>query len=98
VLVHIDPEDDMDPATFATRLPGRDALLAELQPLFAGLPAPEKVVLHYLNGQIEIEIFLKHDFFENGEALERAEAALADRIKAHANVRRISLNCLVAPD
>jgi cation diffusion facilitator family transporter len=98
VLVHIDPEDDMDPAMFATRLPGRDALLAELQPLFAGLPAPEKVVLHYLNGQIEIEIFLKHDFFENGAALERAEAALADRIKTHANVRRVSLNCLVAPN
>jgi cation diffusion facilitator family transporter len=97
VLVHIDPEDDMDPAMFATRLPAREALLAELQPLFVGLPEPEKVVLHYLNGQIEIEIFLKHDFFENGEALERAEAALVERLKAHANVRRVSLNCLVAP-
>jgi len=98
VLVHIDPEDDMDPDMFAIRLPARDALLAELQPLFAGLPAPEKVVLHYLRGKIEIEIFLKHDFFENGEALVRAEAALAERLKAHANVRRISLNCLVAPN
>lgn len=98
VLVHIDPEDDMDPDMFATRLPAREALLAELQPLFAGLPAPERVVLHYLNGQIEIEIFLKHGFFENGEALERAEAALVERLKAHANVRRVSLNCLVAPN
>jgi hypothetical protein len=98
VLVHIDPEDDMDPDLFATRLPARDALLAELQPLFAGLPEPENVVLHYLNGQIEIEIFLKHGFFENGEALERAEATLVERLKAHANVRRVSLNCLVAPN
>lgn len=98
VLVHIDPEDDMDPDIFATRLPARDALLAELQPLFAGLPRPEKVVLHYLNGQIEIEVFLNHDFFENGEALKQAEAVLADRVKAHANVRRVSLNCFVAPN
>lgn len=97
VLVHIDPEDDMDPDTFATRLPARDALLAELQPLFAGLPKPEKVVLHYLNGQVEIEIFLNHDFFENGEAMKQAEAALGERLKAHANVSRISLNCLIAP-
>jgi len=98
VLVHVDPEDDMDPELFSTRLPAREALLAELQPLFAGLPKPEKVILHYLNGQIEIEIFLNHDFFDNGEALKQAEADLADRLKAHANVRRVSLNCLVAPN
>jgi len=98
VLVHIDPEDDMDPEMFSTRLPAREALLAELQPLFAGLPKPEKVILHYLNGQIEIEIFLNHDFFDNGEALKQAEADMADRLKAHANVRRVSLNCLVAPN
>ena len=97
VLVHIDPEDDMDPAVFSARLPGREALLAELNPLLAGLPKPEKVVLHYLNGQIELEVFLNHAFFENGEALKRAEEALVERLKAHVAVRCISLNCLVAP-
>ncbi len=97
VLVHIDPEDDMDPDIFSARLPGRDALLAELKPLLAGLPKPEKVVLHYLNGQVELEVFLSHTFFENGEALKRAEESLAEQLKAHAAVRRISLNCLIAP-
>uniref|UniRef100_Q479I8 Cation efflux protein n=1 Tax=Dechloromonas aromatica (strain RCB) TaxID=159087 RepID=Q479I8_DECAR len=97
VLVHIDPEDDMDPAVFSARLPGREALLAELKPLLAGLPKPEKVVLHYLNGQVELEVFLNHVFFENGEALKRAEEALVEQLKAHAAVRCISLNCLVAP-
>jgi len=97
VLVHIDPEDDMDPAVFSARLPGREVLLAELKPLLAGLPKPEKVVLHYLNGQIELEVFLNHVFFENGEALKRAEEALVEQLKAHAAVRCISLNCLVAP-
>lgn len=97
VLVHIDPEDDMDPDIFSARLPGRDALLAELKPLLAGLPEPEKVVLHYLNGQVELEVFLSHTFFENGEALKRAEESLAEQLKAHAAVRRISLNCLIAP-
>jgi cation diffusion facilitator family transporter len=97
VLVHIDPEDDMDPDVFAARLPGRDALLVELKPLLAGLPKPEKVVLHYLNGQVELEVFLSHAFFENGEALRRAEETLAEKLKAHANVRCVSLNCLIAP-
>lgn len=97
VLVHIDPEDDMDPAVFSARLPGREALLAELNPLLAGLPKPEKVVLHYLNGQVELEVFLNHAFFENGESLKRAEETLGEQLKAHAAVRCVSLNCLVAP-
>ena len=97
VLVHIDPEDDMDPDTFASRLPSRDVLLAELKPLLADLPQPEKIVLHYLNGKVEAEVFLGHAFFENGEALKRAESAIAERLKAHAVVRSVSLICMVAP-
>src|SRR5574343_783415 len=97
VLVHIDPEDDMDPDIFATRLPARDVLLDELKPLLVGLPPPEKIVLHYLNGKVEVEVFLNHALFENGETLKRAESAIAERLKAHATVRCISLNCLMAP-
>jgi len=97
VLVHIDPEDDMDPDTYATRLPPRDKLLDELQPLLAGLPEPQKVVLHYLKGQVEAEVFFSHAFFANGAALREAEDALAARLKPHPTIRRVSLNCLVAP-
>ena len=97
VLVHIDPEDDMDPDTYATRLPARDALLNELQPLLADLPEPEKIVLHYLKGRVEVELFFGHVLFENGEALRRAENVLANRLESHPVIRRISLNCLVAP-
>lgn len=97
VLVHIDPEDDMDPDTYATRLPPRDKLLVELQPLLAGLPEPQKVVLHYIKGQVEAEVFFSHSFFENGAALRAAEDALAARLKPHPAIRSVSLNCLVAP-
>ncbi len=97
VLVHIDPEDDMDPDLFAARLPSRDVLLRELQPVLGDLPPPEKIVLHYLNGKVEVEIFLNHAFFENGEALKQAECAIAERLKKHSAVRCISLNCMIAP-
>jgi len=98
VLVHIDPDDEVDPDLYATRLPSRDVLLDELQPLLAGLPPPEKIVLHYLNGKVEVELFLGHAFFENGEALRRAETTLAERLKMHTTVRSISLNCMIAPN
>ncbi len=97
VLVHIDPEDDMAPELASCRLPGRDVMLHELQPILAGLPEPEKVVLHYLNGQVEVEVFLLHTFFENGDSLRQAEVGVASRLKAHPLIRSISLNCLIAP-
>lgn len=97
VLVHIDPEDDLDPDVAVFRLPGRDALLKELAPVLSELPTPEKVVLHYLNGGVEIEVFLDHAFFENGDALRRAELKVAERLKSHSSIRAVSLNCLVAP-
>ena len=97
VLVHIDPEDDLDPDSAAQRLPGREALLEELRPLLAGLPAPERVLLHYLGGRVEVEVFLNHHFFENGAALQMAETQLAERLGQHSTIRSISLNCLIAP-
>lgn len=97
VLVHVDPEDELDPDIFADRLPGREALLTELQPLLSELPPPEKVVLHYLNGQIEVELFLARRYFEDGDALRLAEGILSEKLKTHAKVRSISLNCHFAP-
>ncbi|MBL8404631.1 MAG: cation transporter [Dechloromonas sp.] len=97
VLVHIDPEDDGDPDLVVPRLPAREVLLSELQPLLADLPVPEKILLHYLSGKVEVEIFLRHAFFENGEALRLAEEGIAERLRNHAVVRSISLNCMIAP-
>jgi hypothetical protein len=97
VLVHIDPEDDLEPDLAAHRLPGREALLNELRPLLAGLPTPERVLLHYLGGRVEVEVFLDHHFFENGAALKSAEVQLAEHLGQHPTIRSISLNCLVAP-
>lgn len=97
VLVHIDPEDDLDPDLGAPRMPGREVLLRQLEPLLAGLPPPEKVILHYLGGQVEAEVFIGHGYFDNGEALRQAERDLAARLGGHPNFRVISLNCSVAP-
>lgn len=97
VLVHIDPEDDFDPDQMVVRLPSREVLLQELKPLLAELPEPEKIVLHYLGGGVEVEVFLGHAFFENGEVLRRAESVVAARLHEHPTIRAVSLNCMIAP-
>lgn len=61
VMVHIDPEDDTS-AKPNQHLPNRETLITHLeQQLGQDLPKPEKVVLHYLDGKAEAEIFLAGD-------------------------------------
>ncbi len=62
VMVHIDPEDDAT-ATPSAHLPGRDELIAHLNAaLPEGLPTPERIVLHYLDGKVEAELFMPEAF------------------------------------
>jgi cation diffusion facilitator family transporter len=58
VMVHIDPEDDVKSKPNA-HTPQRHLVLAHLQNRL-GLPLPEdtRVILHYLNGMLEVELLL----------------------------------------
>lgn len=61
VMVHIDPEDDMQAKPNA-RLPQRHLLLAHLyKRLGYELPASTTIVLHYLDGMVEAEVLLDAD-------------------------------------
>ena len=97
VLVHIDPQDDRDPDLAALTLPGRDGVLRELEPLLAGLPAPHRVVLHYLNGRVEVEVYLEHHFFDNINLLCQAEIKLAQQLGHHPVIGSITLISASAP-
>lgn len=97
VLVHVDPEDDLDHDSNAQRMPARASLLLHLAPLLDGLPEPQRVVFHYIGGKVEAEVYLPHYFFEHGTALAEAEAKVAGRLKNNQFFSSVSLNCLVVP-
>jgi divalent metal cation (Fe/Co/Zn/Cd) transporter len=97
VLVHVDPEDDLEHDNNAQRMPGRESLLLHLAPLLDGLPEPQRVVFHYIGGKVEAEVYLPHDFFEHGTALVEAEASVAERLINNQYFSSVSLNCLVVP-
>lgn len=73
VMVHIDPEDDMQTRPNA-HLPDRDSLLAHLAKRL-GDPdlTANRVVLHYLEGKVDAEIYL---------AANRQDAGYADALQA----------------
>jgi cation diffusion facilitator family transporter len=97
VLVHVDPEDDLEHDSNAQRMPERDELMIHLAPLLKGLPEPERVVFHYIGGKVEAEVFLPHHFFESGAAMMKAEKQVASRLVDHQYFSAVSLNCLVVP-
>lgn len=60
VTVHIDPEDD-DSAPPTMGLPTRREVLSRLDALWSDIPevaALKRVLLHYLGGRIEVDVFL----------------------------------------
>lgn len=63
VLVHIDPERDDDSTVCRLPLPARAEVLPEIQRLFADFPEPDRVVLHYLGGKIEVELYWSNQVF-----------------------------------
>lgn len=98
VLVHVDPEDDIDHDSNAERMPAREILLTHLAPLLNGLPTPQRIVFHYISGKVEAEVYLPHDFFEHGTALVQAERTVAARLTDNQYFSSVSLNCLVVPN
>jgi cation diffusion facilitator family transporter len=61
VTVHIDPGDD-EVASPSTDLPLRDEIMRHLEERWAALdpePGIEKVLLHYLDGKVHVEVFLQ---------------------------------------
>ncbi len=82
VMVHIDPEDDLliKPNTL---LPGREELLKHMESRLGGvLPEGYRAVLHYLDGRVEVELFLEADKFaekaQTGALREKCAEVCAD--------------------
>ena len=72
--------------------------MLQLAPLLEGLPNPERVLFHYLNGKIEAEVFFSHRDIANGAAMADAERQIAQRLGRHKQFSAVSVNCLVGRD
>lgn len=96
VLVHIDPEEDMQPVDIA-RQPGRRELEAMLAPCLDGLPTPERLVFHYLDGRVEAEVHFAATVCPAPEVVSALERRAAAELGAHPVLARVSFHWCFAP-
>ena len=93
VLVHIDAEDDLDPALRGAELPARDVLMDRLQTLLGeDLAHFDRIVLHFLGQQVEAEVFMPQSFVSNTEQVARLSARLDQRLAGDPWFSSVSLN------
>ena len=81
VTVHIDPEDD-EVASPSNQLPSRAEILQRLEQEWQGLdlgPGIDQVMLHYLDGKVHVDVFLKMSGLDAGTM-----TGLTERIRAAA--------------
>lgn len=93
VTVHIDPEDD-ELVSPCYHLPLRSELLGMLHKSWAGIPQMEQiqeVTLHYLNGEVHIDVVLPMELNEGREAVQSLIARLKERAKTVTDVGRIRI-------
>ena len=87
ITVHIDPEND-ETSSPSGKLPSRSKLMQQLNPLVqkSGLGANiHNIVLHYLEGKIDIEIYL--DIMPN----KKTALALIEACKNYDTIREVSV-------
>lgn len=96
VLVHVDTEEDQVVATGRT-LPGRAALVTELDGILGEIPQAAPAVLHYVGDRVEAEVCLPFDWCADADRLESLQARVRAHVAASPYWARIALLCRIAP-
>lgn len=93
VTVHIDPEDD-ETSSPCDHLPLRDDVLPALRRSWQDLPAAasiEEVTLHYLDGEIQVELQLPLEWAPDRQAATALKAEFQRRADGLESVGRVQL-------
>lgn len=91
VTVHVDPEDDSQ-ASPCDHLPLRNELLGQLHRNWAGIPEMEQIQeisLHYLNGEVHIDVILPLELDQGREAARALAGQLKQRAGTLTDVGRV---------
>lgn len=99
VLVHVDAEDDLDHLALPmARMPDRDTLIKTASDILSSvLPAPDRVLVHYLGGRAELECYYPFEVLAQLDDHDRLRAGIDAGIAARPEIRAIRVYGRVAP-
>ena len=90
VIVHIDPEDDeIHPPSL--HLPSREDLLPLIQKACQDLPQAKHITLHYLAGQLEVDMALGAEMIKNADHFSQLQVAYTNALKQIPFVKGVKL-------
>ena len=92
MLVHVDVEEDPEHDVKSQGMPDREELTQALAPLLAGLPEPQRILLHYVDDRVEAEVYLPRETLENATAVSRAEREICRQLTRNPLVSALSIN------
>lgn len=92
VMVHIDPEDDMQ-ASPSAHLPNREDLLKHMTSrLGREFPQGARIILHYLDGRIDVDLFFDSAEYPDPARIEALQLRCAEVTADDPYLRAISLH------
>lgn len=99
VMVHVDSEDDekMKPSL---NLPGRSQVIKKLEESWTGIPVAskiERIVLHYLDGKLDVELCLSRGGSESPSPTDKELDDLLQAASRLEEIREVSIYYRVAP-
>ncbi len=93
VTVHIDPEDD-ETAPTCKGLPLREDAVKKLGEAWKGLDCPdweERILLHYLGGKIDLEVFFPLHCYGNAERAGQLHSKMTQALKNYPEFGKVQL-------
>lgn len=97
VLVHVDPAENLGQDGTVIQMPGREELCSLLAPFLSGLPEPDRVAIHYVDGGVELEIYFRPAVDADLDNLQVLTRQLAEGAVALPLVRRLHCYWVLAP-
>lgn len=97
-LVHVDVEDDMDPANRSARYPDRQTLLDHLSMVLGeDMPPSDQVTFHFLGARVEADVILPDQPGRDDARLEEIRRRVTAKLEGNPWLARIHLHTRIAP-
>jgi cation diffusion facilitator family transporter len=91
VMVHIDPEDDAKVKP-SVHLPPRGELVARLKAqLGDAMPEPDRILFHYLDGKVEVELLLPESFCAKPDRVNQLQSGIETFLAHHPEFRAVQI-------